>query len=184
MKHVLVVFLSSLLFLSACTGTVDVDIEQLKHNELGLSAEFANRIYFVGCNGDSRADSRLVRDQCLAGMSNFANYMGYKYFTVLYSDSDTHQVTGSYTTTTPITTNSNVNISGYGMSYASINGQTTSWVPERHYYTNTYYSTYYGILLIDESELDKYSNYYVAADYITPGVIFEYRGKLPNQITQ
>ncbi|MDR0292456.1 MAG: hypothetical protein LBI01_06885 [Elusimicrobium sp.] len=157
-------FLFLIIILAGC---VSYNVEKFKPNEYGLDDSFTGKIFSIDCDGNDFVGAKKVDNKCRKYMSKFAYEKGYYYFTVINQNTDSHTSVSSYTTSKPVTTYSNVSIysggrSAYGTAYS------TSYVPQTHYYNNTKYSSTYLFILIEEQELQQWSNYYKVSDYYTP----------------
>lgn len=154
-------FLIPIIFI---TGCVDVKIEEMKYNEVfGVAgSEFEGKIFSAKCSSEG-ANATTVNNTCLKEIAKTTYNKGYQYFYVFFQDNETLQQTGSYTTSTPVTTYNN-NYSGYGYSY----GASTTYVPKTTNYTIERNNKYYGFILVDEEEISKYPNYYRVSDYYAP----------------
>lgn len=138
--------------------------EEIKYNEVfgTEGAKFDGKIFSATCSSEWD-NASAVNDKCLHEIAKTAYTKGYPYFYVFFQNNETLRETGSYTTTTPVTTYNN-SYSSYGYGF----GTSTTYIPQTTNYTIKRNNKYYGFILIDEDDISKYPNYYKVSDYYTP----------------
>jgi len=61
---------SMILMISGCSlSKVDIRIDKIKPNEIGVSSEFEGKIYNIECSGNGFTNSSEVKDVCLKNIA-------------------------------------------------------------------------------------------------------------------
>ena len=151
--------ISLLILTFLIAGCVDVNIKELKYNEVfgEQGSKFEGKIFSATCKGED-SDEETIEKECLYNIAKTTHEKGYEYFSIFTKDSKTTQEVSTTTTNKAITARN------YSGGYKS----STFYIPETDVYTTTLNTKYYGFILVDKKELSKLQNYYKVSDYYNP----------------